>query len=101
MEASEIPMLAWVSFGGAWVAGLTLFGCLFLITRRLGISWQKHPGGRHLDAADNARIGKLLFGREAAPTDAKIGSLLWIVRGCWLAMTLLVISFALLLAGVA
>ncbi len=101
MTASEIPMLAWVAFGGAWVAGMMLFGCVFLITRRLGISWQKHFGGGHLEPADSARLGKLLLGREAPPVEANIGSLIWIVRGCWLAMVVLIISFALLLAGVA
>ena len=88
MQVSEIPTLAWAVFGGAFVAGMTLFGSLFLITRRLGVEWQKHFAGYHLDPAFSSRIGKLLFGRETAPNGANIGSLLWIVRGCWLVMTI-------------
>ena len=101
VEAANIPPLAWFAFGGAFLAGLTLVGCLFLITRRLGMSWQKHFGGANLGAADASRLGKLLFGRETPPQEANVGSLLWIVRGCWLAVTVLIISFALLLAGAA
>ncbi|MGQ2991619.1 hypothetical protein [Brevundimonas sp.] len=101
MQGADIPPLAWVAFGGAWIVGLTLFACLFLITRRLGVSWQKHFGGYSLSSTDTSRIGRMLFGREAPPADAKVESLLWLVRGCWLAMTVLIISFALLLAGVA
>lgn len=101
MEDTSIPPLAWVAFGGAWIAGLSLFGSLFLITRRLGISWKRHFGGSSLDAADSMRLGKLLLGRETPPEGADVGTLLWVVRGCWLAMTLLIIVFALLLAGVA
>lgn len=101
MQSDNIPLVAWFAFGGAWVSGLTLFGCLFLITRRLGVSWQKHFGGYSLGSVDASRIGRMLSGREAPPAQAKVGALLWIVRGCWLTMTALIISFALLLAGVA
>ena len=101
MEATIIPPVAWVLFGGAFVAGLSLFGCLVLITRRLGVSWQKTGLNYSLHSGDSARIGKMLFGIEKAPADARVGSLLWAVRGCWAAMVVLIVSFALILAGAA
>ena len=101
MESSEVPPLAWVAFGGAFVAGLTLFGSLFVIARRLGASWRKHTGGFHLDPTDASRIGRMLWGREVPPVDAQVGPLLWIVRVSWFVMAAAIISFVVLLAGVA
>lgn len=101
VEGSNIPPLAWVAFGAAWIAGLTLFGCLFLITRRLGMSWHRRLGGANLETTDAVRLGKLLFGVEAPPQDANVETLVWIVRGCWLAMTLMLVSFIMLMAGIA
>ena len=101
MVEPQIPVLAWAAFGVAWVAGLTLFGCLFVITRRLAVSWRKGIGGYSLDSRDAARIGKLLFGMEQPPAEARIGELLWAVRGCWLLMLVSIALFMIKLAGVA
>ena len=101
MAEAQIPMLAWIAFGVAWIAGLSLFACLFVITRRLDMSWRPGAGGLSLRSEDLARVGKLLLGLERAPADVNVGGLIWAVRGCWAVMVVSIILFTIKLAGVA
>ena len=99
MEANSVPVLAYVAFGVAWIAGLSLFGCLYLITRRLGMNWKRQFLSTQLDNAAATRLFKLLWGFETVQ-DGKVRQLVWAVRAAWAVMLVGVLMFVLLLTGV-
>jgi len=100
MEGSEVPTAAWVAFAITWVSGLSLFGCVFAITRKLGMSWNRRLGGANLETADVSRLGKLVFGIEPAP-GIQVRRLLWAVRGLWALMLASIVVFMVILSRVA
>jgi hypothetical protein len=98
MDATTIPPLAFVVFGLAFASGLGMFGCLFVLTRKLGMAWTVTGLSSRLEGRDAARLFKLLWGFETV--EPQLRGLLWAVRGFWAAMTLLVLTFAAVVAGI-
>jgi hypothetical protein len=98
MEATALPVLAFVVFGLAFVCGLAMFGCLYVLTRRLGMAWSVNGWSAEPDTREAPRLFKLLWGFERV--EPKLRGLLWAVRGFWVAMTLLVLTFAAMVAGI-
>lgn len=98
MDATAVPALAYVVFGLAFACGLAMFGCLFMLTRKLGMTWNVTGLSAHLEGREVPRLFKLLWGFEAV--EPKLRGLLWAVRGLWAAMTLLVLTFVAMVAGI-
>lgn len=98
MEATAVPALAYIIFGLAFGCGLAMFGSLYLLTRRLGMAWTVSGLSARLDTREVPRLFKLLWGFERV--EPKLRGLLWAVRGFWVAMTLLVLTFAAMVAGI-
>lgn len=88
-----------MAIGAALIAGLALFACIFVTTRRLGMGWRRQLGAVHLEMNDAISLMKLLIGVETV-ADQRVQRLVWAVRGLWVAMVVSVVVFMVMLAGV-
>lgn len=99
MEVNEVPPLALVVFGAAWVAGLAMFGCLFILTRRLGIVWECNGGSWTLEPGGFSRVFKLIYGGQSQLEADGVSGLVWGIRALWLAMLAGIGAFMFILSG--
>ena len=100
MQTDVLPPIAFVVFGLAFASGLAMFACVFVLARRLGIGFVRSFGQYTFEPGGFERIGRLVFGREAAPDEAA-GRLVWGIRAGWAGMLLLIVLFAYMLGGFA
>lgn len=101
MEASQIPLLAWAAFGGAFVSGLALFVCVYFMTRRLGMTWEGRGPNWMLESGDAKRVFTLIYAGPGRLTAEGVADLVWAIRILWLVMLAGVVTFAVLLSGAA
>ena len=99
MEISQVPPMFFAAFGGAFFAVLVFLSCMFVLTRRMGMMWKSAGSTRSLDNSDVARLGRIMWGREAPPVGSK--GLVIISRAAFAAGVLLLVIAVIVMAGAA
>lgn len=81
MTEPALSPLFFAVFGLAWILGLTQFGVIVMLSRRLGMTWNRIGLSWSLGSGDFWRLVKLMWGVETPPAGADVGGLLWAWRG--------------------
>lgn len=101
MIESEVPVLFFVLLTVGVIAALGVFGCVFLLMRRLGLTMIRNGSEWNLSPEQNASLRKALWGGNAHLRAEGLLGLVWAVRLMFIADVAAVIGCGLTLAGAA
>ena len=101
MTESEVPVLFFALLTIGVIAALGVFGCVFLIMRRLGLTMIRNGSEWNLSREQHAALRKALWGGNANLRAEGLVGLVWAVRLLFIVDVAAVLGCALTLAGAA
>lgn len=113
MTVTEVPVVFFVLFAIAVVAAFGVFGCSYLLTRRLGLTWMRQGSKKsplpglfqesewRLSKDQNAVLRRALWGGNAHIEAQGVFRLVWATRLLYATLAGTVVGGLLTLAGAA
>ena len=94
-----VPPIAYIAFAAAFVVGISMFACLFLLTRRLGMTFERRFANRSLSADDAKRLFGTLWSGQGQLAVNGVSGLVWTIRLLYVAFVALVAYFIFIVVG--